>query len=403
MNKKNAPNPTRVRLGEVVENVNEFFERHRQDTVRYVAGEHIDEGDLRVRRYGQTSDDLVPPTFNRLFRSGDVLFHSRNIRKLAQPDFSGLTGEKLFVLRSKDDTKLMQSFLPFLLQGEHFGRYVEERWAGSTNKFLNKSPLMAYEFPLPPQEQQRKIAEILQAIDYQGESLRSAHDAIRRLKCSLTETTFPVSEARAFLNAPRRYDGRPLVKLGQLTALQVGYPFKSTEYSSSGDRLLRGSNVGVNRLVWDPEITSYWPVDRRSEVQHYLLKAGDIVIAMDRPFISEGFKIARMAESDLPALLLQRVARFVVTGEAEADYIWAFLHSESFKWQLQRMQKGTGLPHVSKFDIEGTLIPALDKKEQKAISDSFLSIAAAEESLKMREQATRVLRAEVLHALVGFK
>jgi hypothetical protein len=45
--------------------------------------------------------------------------------KLARPDFDGLTGEKLFVLRSKDDTKLTQDFLPFLLQSDHFGRYVE--------------------------------------------------------------------------------------------------------------------------------------------------------------------------------------------------------------------------------------------------------------------------------------
>lgn len=81
-----------VRLGDVVENINDFFGRENGTTVRYVAGEHIDEGDLRVRRYGQTSDDLVPPTFNRLFKAGDVLFHSRNIRKLAQPDFDGLTG-----------------------------------------------------------------------------------------------------------------------------------------------------------------------------------------------------------------------------------------------------------------------------------------------------------------------
>jgi hypothetical protein len=51
------------------------------------------------------------------------------------------------------------------------------------------------------------------------------------------------------------------------------------------------------------------------------------------------------------------------------------------------MQKGTGLPHVSRFDIEGTYIPALSKEEQTATSDSFLSIAAAEESL-LRSRAS---------------
>src|SRR5688500_12657141 len=79
-NKQHANSGWRsVRLGDVVENVNDFFGRNSGEVVRYVAGEHIDEGDLRVRRHGMTSDELVPPTFNRLFQAGDVLFHSRNI------------------------------------------------------------------------------------------------------------------------------------------------------------------------------------------------------------------------------------------------------------------------------------------------------------------------------------
>jgi type I restriction enzyme S subunit len=152
-------------LGSLVANVNDVFDRKDGRPVRYVAGEHIDEGQLRIRRFGLTTDDLVPPTFNRLFKAGDVLFHSRNIRKLAQPDFDGLTGEKLFVLRTKDQSQLMQEFLPFLLRHEHFGDYVQERWAGSTNKFLNQTPLMQYELALPPAEEQRKAVAALLALN----------------------------------------------------------------------------------------------------------------------------------------------------------------------------------------------------------------------------------------------
>lgn len=171
-----------VRLGDVVENINDFYDRKSEDAVRYVAGEHIDEGDIRVRRHGLTSDDLLPPTFNRLFKAGDVLFHSRNIRKLAQPDFDGLTGEKLFVLRTKNSSELEQAFLPYLLQGTGFHAYVEERWAGSTNKFLNKTPLMAYEFELPPIDEQVRILSVCGAWREAYESNAQALMAARQVR-----------------------------------------------------------------------------------------------------------------------------------------------------------------------------------------------------------------------------
>ena len=178
---RRRPGWRRVRLGDVVENVNDFYVHRLGEAIRYVAGEHIDEGDLRVRRNGMTSDDLVPPTFNRLFKAGDVLFHSRNIRKLAQPDFDGLTGEKLFVLRTKNQSQLSQSLLPFLLQTERFRNYVEERWAGSTNKFLNKTPLMAYEFALPPIDvQQRILSSVAVALECE-----LAHEHARDAAASL--------------------------------------------------------------------------------------------------------------------------------------------------------------------------------------------------------------------------
>ncbi len=103
-----------------------------------------------------------------------MLFHSRNIKKLVQPQFDGLTGEKLFVLRSKDKGQLRQEFLPYLLMSNRFGQYVQERWAGSTNKFLNKTPLMAYEFSLPPIDEQLRIEASLSAFIEMKESLRAA-------------------------------------------------------------------------------------------------------------------------------------------------------------------------------------------------------------------------------------
>jgi type I restriction enzyme S subunit len=245
-------------------------------------------------------------------------------------------------------------------------------------------------------EEQQRIVELFRSLDDVHECLLTASDASLTLKSSLTENAFPVSEVKSYLNDPESYQGRFLVKLGDLVTLQVGFPFKSAEYSKSGDRLLRGSNVGMNRLLWGNDITCYWPTERRNEVRDYVLNVGDLVIAMDRPFISEGFKIAKVSELDLPALLLQRVGRFRLSNKITADYLWSFLHAESLKWQLQRMQKGTDLPHISRFDIEGTLIPIQSIEEQTEVADLFSSTANAGSSLLVRADANRKQRTAAL-------
>ena len=388
----------RVKFGDVVR----LSKARSQDPLadgieRYVGLEHLEPGDLRIRSWGSVADGV---TFTSVFQPGQVLFGKRRAyqRKVAVADFSGVCSGDIYVLETKDAQVLLPELLPFICQTDAFFDHAVGTSAGSLSPRTNWTSLADFEFVLPPVEEQQRIVELLKSLDNVHECLRLASKASVTLKSSLTECAFPVSEIKSYLNDPESYQGRPLVKLGDLVKLQVGFPFKSAEYSKSGDRLLRGSNVGVNRLLWDSDITCYWPTERRNEVLDYVLNVGDIVIAMDRPFISEGFKIAKVNERDLPALLLQRVGRFRLSNKISADYLWAFLHSESFKWQLQRMQKGTDLPHISRFDIEGTLIPALGLEDQTATADLFSSAANAEHSLQIRADTNRKQRAS---ALVG--
>lgn len=393
-NKALKPSWRWVKFGDVVRQCKEKTDPENSGLERYIAGDHMDTDDLRLRRWGEIGSGYLGPAFHMRFKPGQVLYGSRRtyLRKVAVADFDGICANTTFVLEPKNPDELLPEFLPFLMQTDEFNDFSVKNSKGSVNPYINFSDLAKFEFALPSMEQQERIVELLQSLDDVHECFLTASDASIALKSSLTESFFPVSEIKSFLDGPESYRGRRLVKLGDLATLQVGFPFKSAEYSKSGDRLLRGSNVGVNRLLWGSDTTCYWPSERRNEVFDYVLSAGDIVIAMDRPFISEGFKIARVSEDDLPALLLQRVGRFKLGGNFTADYLWAFLHSESFKWQLQRMQKGTDLPHISRFDIEGTMIPAVGLDEQVATAELFSSVADAEKSLQIRADVNRQQR-----------
>src|SRR5437879_4236256 len=104
-------------------------------------------------------------------------------------------------------------------------------------------------------------------------------------------------------------DGWERTTLGREVELLTGYPFQSSNYTTSPDGipLLRGDNVVQGSLRW--EGVKRWPKDLVRGVEPYELAEGDVVLAMDRPWIEAGLKYAWLRASDLPCLLVQRVAR----------------------------------------------------------------------------------------------
>ena len=380
----------RVRFGDVVENCAETCDPAEAGLERFVAMEHLEPGSLHVRAWGNVADGT---TFTRRCRPGQVLFGKRRAyqRKVAVAEFEAVVSGDIYVLAPKDTQRLLPELLPFLCLSERFFQHAVGTSAGSLSPRTNWSSLASFEFDLPSLDQQRRIAEILWAVDETSETLAATIASAENAVSAFSESVFGEKSEYAS-------DGR--IALGGVCKLQSGYPFKSSEFVEDGDRLLRGSNVGVDRLDWRPDITKCFPSERRQEVADFILKSGDIVVAMDRPFISEGFKIARVTESDLPVLLLQRVGRFQPTDRMHAEFLWLFLHSESFQRQLKLSQQGTDLPHISRFDIESTKVVVPSLEIQKSLMHEFASLKAALKHLKAHSSSCSQLTASIVNSVV---
>lgn len=142
------------------------------------------------------------------------------------------------------------------------------------------------------------------------------------------------------------------VTLGEVADTLVGYAFKSAKFTSelAGQRLLRGVNVHQGFTDWRQE--ARWPTGE-PYAERYQLEQGDVVLAMDRPWIEAGLKRSRLKEADLPALLVQRVARLRGTEKATTSFIHHTLASEVFSRYLQVQVTGATVPHISQKQIEG--------------------------------------------------
>jgi type I restriction enzyme, S subunit len=154
---------TQGQFGEVVENRNETVAPAEAGIERFIGLEHLEPGSLHVRKWGNVA---AGTTFTRRCRPGQVLFGKRRAyqRKVAVAEFDAVVSGDIYVLAPKNE-RLLSEFLPFLCLSERFFQHAVGTSAGSLSPRTNWSSLCGFEFDLPPLDQQRRIAEILWAVD----------------------------------------------------------------------------------------------------------------------------------------------------------------------------------------------------------------------------------------------
>lgn len=156
-----------VKLKDVVMRVKDKVDKDTADLDFYIGGEHFDYAEICISRRGVIQGSTIGPAFHMRFQPGDVLLMSRNphLRKAGVVDFEGICSDVSYVCRTKDENVLLQRYLPFIFQTDHFWDFAESNKKGSTNFFLNWSDFEKYEFNLPPIEIQRELTELLWAAE----------------------------------------------------------------------------------------------------------------------------------------------------------------------------------------------------------------------------------------------
>lgn len=178
--------------------------------------------------------------------------------------------------------------------------------------------------------------------------------------------------------------------IAQVAFLDVGFAFKSAEFEKSGIRLLRGENLEPGRMRWAD--TRYWPESKLPDVEHLLIREGEIVLAMDRPLISSGLKIARARKHDLPCLLVQRMARLRSVVESMTPFLFMVMNTQGFIKHLLGGQTGTQLPHISGEGIQSFDFPLPPLAEQTRI------VAEVERRLSVVEELEAVVTTSLQRA-----
>ena len=224
---------------------------------------------------------------------------------------------------------------------------------GATMKHLTKPVFDALPFYLPPYEKQCEIAEVLDKVT----SLISLRKQQLAKLDELVKARFVEMFGDPVVNSKRW----PVETIENHIDLLTGFPFDSSGYVSKGVNICGGLIIMPQKIDWSackhwPQITGY---------EDYILRPNDIVIALDRPWISNGFKIAMVDREHLPALLIQRTARIRAVDINQHYPMQSLL--------LGRFDKhcnitGSLVPHISPKDIKSysVMIPPIELQNQFA-------------------------------------
>lgn len=153
---------------------------------RFVGLEHLEPGDLRIRRWGNVADGV---SFTSVFKPGQVLFGKRRAyqRKVAVANFAGVCSGDIYVLESRDADVLLPELLPFICQTDAFFEHAVGTSAGSLSPRTNWTSLGHFEFVLPPIKEQQRLVVMFRILDESIESLASASETGAKLELSRLE------------------------------------------------------------------------------------------------------------------------------------------------------------------------------------------------------------------------
>lgn len=174
-----------VRFGEIAKIINDRIETPnlQSDLQFYIGLDDLDTDQIRIKRFGFTKDITAP---KYLCKKGDIIFGKRNayLRKVSISDRDAVVSGHSMVLRPKGSL-IYDKFLSCLMQSNLFWKTAHSISEGSMSPTIKWKILEKQKFIIPSIPEQKKISEILWAIEENIEKTEKLLETTEKLKKGL--------------------------------------------------------------------------------------------------------------------------------------------------------------------------------------------------------------------------
>ena len=388
-----------VELGSVaVQRSSKFDPQANGETVPYVALEHLEP---YVNRVGQYAASVDATSLKSRFFAGDILFGKLRpyLRKVARTHFDGVCSTDILVFFNTD--QIDGDYLLYVAESDSFIEYAVSTSAGTKMPRTSWEQLEDYSFPLPPLNEQRRIAAVLRDADASITRVEEAICAAQEVKRGVMRRVFtygmggedtptqhtPIGEIPA---------GWEIVKLENCVRspitygiVQAGPHFENgIPYIKTGD--MTGGKLELSQLQRTaPEIAASYS---RSSVQ-----AGEIVFAL-RGNVGTVLEVPSELEG---ANLTQGTARIAPSLRINNVYLLWALQSNCVRDEINRNTKGTTFVEITLARLRELLIPLPPREEQREIAALLQSHDTAIRAMQAEAARLRELKRGLMQGLLS--
>jgi len=374
------------RFDQMAESIGERADPTPEDSELYVGLEHMDTDSLRVRRWGSKTD-LIGQKLK--MRNGDILFARRNayLKRVAIAPHDGLFSAHGMILRAKQGVVLPE-FLPLFMQSDLFMDRAIQISVGSMSPTINWKALAVQEFALPPMEEQRRIADAMEAIDEQTESLLLVHDRTAELFRSLLDSMWH--------ECPKHKIGS-LVSEGVLEPPQDGnhgekHP-KASDYVTSGIPFVMASDLhhGAVDFIGCKKI----PEEIALNLRIGFAKRGDVLLSHKGTVGCVALLDDMQADF---AMLTPQVTYYRSRDESRLLRKWLYFAFQTPEFQrlLERYGKQSTRSYVGITTQRELSVPFPDRLSQEQFVQELEELEGVLSSALARKEKTLQLRRSLL-------
>lgn len=389
---------TLVKFGDMAQNVTDRIDPAEADGDVYVGLEHLDAESLKIRRWG-TPADVIGQKLR--FRKGDIIFGKRRAyqRKLAVAECDGICSAHAMVVRAKPKV-VLPDFLPFLMQSDMFMERAVEISVGSLSPTINWKSLKVQEFPLPPLDEQRRIAEILWAADSAAESVANSVAEVgtaKRVLLNRATTRGLNGQATRRTRLGEIASGWEIAPVGELVDV-CQYGLSIPLHESGQYPILRMMNYDDGRIVAND--LKYVDLSEKV-VQAFRLESGDLLFNRTNSADLVGkVGIFRLDGAYVFASYLVRLrAR---KDRILPDYLNYYLNSDLGQRRLLAFATpGVSQTNISAGNLRKVLVPVPTVEEQRKIVNALLAMDRGKDELREHSGRAIAVRNQLLNHLLG--
>ena len=292
--------------------------------------------------------------------------------------------QRTYIIEDDSSGKLHMPYLYYFM--ESYVNELRQQAIGGVIKYIKLGNLTDALVELPPIDQQKAIVEILEKtrriLDKRNEEMNALDDLIKARFVEMFGD--PILNPNGYLKE----------KIEKHIDLLTGYPFKSEQYIEEGINICGGLIIMPQKIKWNECV--HWSSVEGFE--DYLLNENDIVMALDRPWISEGFKMAKVDAEHLPALLIQRTAR-IRAIDMNQDYLYYCFINGGF--DKHSNVTGSLVPHISAKDISSFEIMIPPTELQKQFADFVHQVDKSKFAVQKTLEQTQTLFDSLMQKYFG--